>query len=112
LRFKKLLLLSRSFFAGPPSPEHGVSPAGKLDTKGFVPMAARLVSKKSPLAAKFSENDAVEFLGDVMDCAFRNTSDPRGRQMSLVKEFAKRWQFSDDIHSLGIQETALNLVSH
>jgi hypothetical protein len=76
-----------------------------LELVDLVPMLTRIVSDKSPLAAQFSEKDAVEFLGDAMECAFRNASHPRNRQNTLVKEFLVRWQFSDDIRSNEIPRT-------
>lgn len=55
-----------------------------------------VVTAKSPLASQFSEKNAVEFLGDVMECSFRNPSDPYNKSNSLVTEFLEQWQFPND----------------
>lgn len=55
-----------------------------------------IVSRKSPIAAQFSETNAVEFLGDIIECAFRNPSDPHNKSHVLVTEFLEKWHFQDD----------------
>jgi hypothetical protein len=56
----------------------------------------KVVSKKSPIAEEFTEKHAVEFLGDALECAFRNASDPQNRQGSLMQEFLDRWRISEE----------------
>jgi hypothetical protein len=68
-----------------------------LNFTELIQTLTNVVSKKSPIAAQFSEKHAVEFLGDAMECAFRNPSDPSNKQGTLVGEFLVRWQFSDDV---------------
>jgi hypothetical protein len=56
----------------------------------------KVASKKSPIASEFTEKHAVEFLGDTLECAFRNASYPQNRQGSLVQEFLDRWRISKE----------------
>jgi hypothetical protein len=68
-----------------------------LNFSELIQTLTNVVFKKSPIAAQFSEKHAVEFLGDAMECAFRNPSDPSNKQGTLVGEFLELWQFSDDV---------------
>jgi hypothetical protein len=63
-----------------------------------------IVTKKSPIASTFSEKDAVEFLGDAIECVFRSPSDPSNKGPSLVRDFLKRWQFRDRADVPGVKQ--------
>jgi hypothetical protein len=74
----------------------------------FVPEVSSLVSKRSPLAAQFSEKDAIALLGDALECAFRHPPDAQNRYKVVVKEFLKRWKFpTDSKDSLATVEKSL-----
>jgi hypothetical protein len=57
----------------------------------------RVVTKKSPIASQFTDKLATEFLGDAMECAFREKTDPDNKSTSLVADFLERWQFPKDL---------------
>jgi hypothetical protein len=56
-----------------------------------------IVTKKLPISKQFKEKDAGEFVGDALECAFRNPSDPRNKPDTLIQDFLIRWKFSDKI---------------
>jgi hypothetical protein len=61
----------------------------------FIQYLTQIVTRKPPLASQFSEKHAIEFLGDLMECGFRNVPDPRQNPKILVQKFLKQWKFED-----------------
>jgi hypothetical protein len=61
-----------------------------------------VVNKMSRVANYFTERDAVVFLGDAMECAFRPLSDPFKKHLesTLVNHFLERWWIREDVQLL------------
>lgn len=57
----------------------------------------RLVHQHSPKARQFREADAIAFLGDGLECGFRNPSDPHNHIKTLDAEFSHHWQLPADL---------------
>jgi len=49
----------------------------------------------SPLARNFKEADAIEYLGDCLECGFRSPSDPVNRHQTISAELFKKWQLPE-----------------
>jgi hypothetical protein len=62
----------------------------------------KVVTMKSPIRSTFTEKHAVEWLGDAVECSFRNRSDPHNRIGTIVKEFHNRWQLVDESSTLHV----------
>lgn len=50
------------------------------------------ISENSPKAKDFQETDAIAFLGDCLECAFRTPSDPLSHSEPLVSKFSTKWK--------------------
>lgn len=74
---------------------------------GMVKELADHVVEHYPRSAQFREKDAIEFLGDCFECAFRNKSDPLNRPEKLASEFADKWHMPRDLVNEYIQKTEL-----
>lgn len=73
----------------------------------FVQALTEIVSKESSLAAQFKEIDAFAFLGDCLECGFRNKSDPHNARATLAIKFCKQWKIP-----LAMGQQTLLEVSH
>jgi hypothetical protein len=53
------------------------------------------VHRQSSLSSRFQDKYAVMFIGDALECAYRNIIDPNNKSSHLVGDFCKRWKIAD-----------------
>jgi hypothetical protein len=67
----------------------------KLIFSDSVQNISKIVHRLSSVSSRFQEKDALMFVGDTLECAFRSKSDPNNKSSHLVGNFCKRWKISD-----------------
>jgi hypothetical protein len=67
----------------------------KLELNLCVQTISNIVHRLSSVSSRFKDEDAVMFVGDALECAFRSNNDPYNKSSHLVGRFCRHWKITD-----------------